>query len=152
MVSIPDLMDMNLSKLCEIVEDRWAWRAAVHGVATEQLNNSNNSWFSRSRVRPENVHVSQVLRCCQCCWSSGHTWRSTGLVIHSWLLYTFASLEGRKCRRPEHMGLVDYRGGAGPCSSIPAEPFLGFPFCRLNTSGCSLQCNEAVSSYTRTWG
>ena len=43
MVSIPDLMDMNLSKLWEIVEDRGAWRAAVHGVATEQLNNSNNS-------------------------------------------------------------------------------------------------------------
>ena len=26
-------MDMNLSKLCKIVEDRGAWRAAVHGVA-----------------------------------------------------------------------------------------------------------------------
>ena len=30
--SITDLMDMNLSKLQEIVE-RGAWRAAVHGVA-----------------------------------------------------------------------------------------------------------------------
>ena len=26
-------MDMNLSKLREIVKDRGAWRAAVHGVA-----------------------------------------------------------------------------------------------------------------------
>ena len=30
---IIDLMDMNLSKLWEIVKDREAWHAAVHGNA-----------------------------------------------------------------------------------------------------------------------
>ena len=39
--SITDSMDRNLSKLQEMVEDRGAWHAAVHGVAKSQTQLSD---------------------------------------------------------------------------------------------------------------
>ena len=38
---ITDSMDMNLSELRELVMDRKAWRAAVHGIGKSRIRLSN---------------------------------------------------------------------------------------------------------------
>ena len=41
MDSITDSIDMRVSKLWELVKDREAWHAAVHGVTKNQIRLSN---------------------------------------------------------------------------------------------------------------
>ena len=51
---ITDSMDMSLSKLWEIVKDKEAWRAAVHGITKSQ------TWLSNWTITPENNIINQL--------------------------------------------------------------------------------------------
>ena len=55
---ITDLMDMGLGGLQELVRDREAWHAAVHGVAKSW------TWWSDWTELNWNIHFLKFLQCC----------------------------------------------------------------------------------------
>ena len=57
---ISDLMDMSLSELRELVMDREAWRAVIHGVAKSwtQLSNFTFTFYFHALEKAMETHSS----------------------------------------------------------------------------------------------
>ena len=53
--SIMDSVDMNLSKRWELMKDREAWPAAVHGVAKSWTRLSNNNVLTRFQQKKYDI-------------------------------------------------------------------------------------------------
>ena len=76
---ITDSMDMNLSKLREMVKDRKAWRAVVHGVTNSQTQLSD--WTTEQHYREGSCTEIELRKSHRVSWTPGwvliRTWDET---------------------------------------------------------------------------
>ena len=86
---ITDPMDMSLSKLRELVMDRAAWRAAVHGVAKSWTWLSDWTEHLLQTSNPQNlnrIHLLWATFVIMYCSSPGKLiyilWSKTAIVMH----------------------------------------------------------------------
>ena len=92
---ITDLMDVSLSELHELVMDREAWRAAIHGVEKSrtrlsnwtELNWKENTEGRRGCVLPRLNHQENVFRDAVNC-NNVFYWLSFCVVFHSNMYWT----------------------------------------------------------------
>ena len=85
---ITDLMDMSFGELWELVMDREAWRAAIHGIAKSQTRLSN--WTELMKVHFPNK-VIFIASGRYVFWGRGHHWMYHTMLSFNLILSTSES-------------------------------------------------------------